>query len=282
SSTPGFEIPTRVKVEFVMADPDSPQYKERARVVSYLEITPPLAWSPFFPHLGALASSGGAPLAWNASMERNYEFLKKGARGDQYLTAPLTEPALPSLLSYLGKPTPELVASMAGVGAGLEPASAIQLSSFGHLYPKHQKLVAALLVDENKARARMMATLVGLGYLSPFTPLKAWEQAGRQEHYLPLGAVAQELKEQVERKLARSWVNANMIAVKEKLDELPAGKGGAIRRHLDPLIRKYGLIHRTTSDFRDPFSIAKAPELAELNKSFESYRHLVNNPEGRQ
>src|SRR6516164_2598541 len=49
SSTPGFEIPTKVKAEWVMADPESPFYKQSAQAVSLLEKTPPLAWSPFFP-----------------------------------------------------------------------------------------------------------------------------------------------------------------------------------------------------------------------------------------
>ena len=281
SSTPGFEIPTKVKAEWVMADPESPFYKQSAQAVSLLEKTPPLAWSPFFPQLAAIASVGGNPLAWDASMDRNYGFEKKSPHGEKYLTAPLTEPALPALLSYLGKPTPALVASMAGMGAGLEPSSAIQLTTFAHLYPKHQKQIQELLVGENKARARMMATLVGLGYLSPFTPLKAWEQVGRQEQYLPLAAVAQELREQVERKQAVGWAIANMTAVKDRLDEL-AGKNKAFRRDLDPLIRKYGLTHQTTGDYVDRFTIAKTPELAELNKAFEIYRHMVNQAEGRQ
>src|SRR5262249_34450496 len=135
--TPGFEIPTKVKVEYVMADPNSPHYKQRAQLASEFIRTPPAAWSPFFPHLNAIAEFGFGPLAFDAYLERDYGFLKKGTRGAKYQMAPLTEPALPSLLSYLGKPTPTLVASMAGLGAGLEPGSAIQLTTIGHLYPKH-------------------------------------------------------------------------------------------------------------------------------------------------
>jgi hypothetical protein len=282
SPTPGFEIPAKVKVEWVMADPESAMYKESARAVSLLEMTPPLTWSPFFPHLAAAVSSGGNPLAWNASMERNYAFEKKSPHGEKYLMAPLSEPALPSLLSYLGKPTPELAASMVGLGAGPDPGSAIQASMIGHLYPKHQKQIEELLAAENKPRARLMANLVGLGYGTPLAAVRAWDLATRAEQYLPLAAVAKELKEQHERTQAGAWVITNMNAVKEKLDELQSGKERAFRQTLDPLIREYGLRHQMTNKFYDRFTIPKSPELAELYKAFENYRHMVNQAEGRQ
>ena len=79
---------------------------------------------------------------------------------------------------------------------------------------------------------------------------------------------------------AETWVNANMNALRDKLNEF-AGNKYKYQRELKNSLDKMGLERRETKDFYDRFSIDKAPELQPLLKSFNAYFVNVNMYEGR-
>src|SRR5262249_35427344 len=114
--------------------------------------------------------------------------------------------------------------------------------------------------------------------------LKTWDQASRTEQYLPLALVGAELKELRERKLVGDWINANMIAVKDELDGIGPNKERKFRPTVERLIRQFGLTRSATANYYNRFTIAKAPELAELKNAFENDKVLfqINSIEGRQ
>jgi hypothetical protein len=309
SPTPGFMIPAAVKAEWVMADPTSAFYQGHAKAVSILETVPPIGWSPAYPELVAAVRYGVGQRAFAASMAVNYQKLREDrTRRHAYAAAPLTEPSLPRLLSHLSKPTPQSVASLItasvtpdvlALGGGININALITgpAAYWAHQYRLHEKELAPLVAEEDKARLDFAAELVSFSATPwPLARVGVIGHALRQavavqpaslladaeviERFLPLGAVEKELKKQRETVLARGWVSANMATVKEEL-ERRQGKEAAIRIAVKKSIQKYGLQHAEMKDFRNQFDISQAPELAPLRESFEKYRIEINTAEGR-
>jgi hypothetical protein len=294
SPKPGFMIPAQVKVEWISADPESPYYKGLAQTVTTLEALPALVSSPVCSELAAAAG----PLAFRTYLAQSYEELKKGFGREAYFAAPLSEPALPALLSYLSKtePTPATrKQSVAAIASAIASAGAVDgviaapISYRAREYELHAKELESLVAAENQARVKFFAPLPGLAAL-PFPAtwivLAALHQAEEGERFLPFAAVEPELKKQHDAKLAHDRANANMIIVKRELEKRsgkPLAINLAVRGNANSpgFIQKYGLRHGETKEFRDPFNISKAPELEPLRESFEKYRFQVNHPEGR-
>jgi hypothetical protein len=290
SPEPGFMIPAQVKVEWVMADPESAFYQTMAKTVTTFQALPAIGWSPAYPQLVAACRYGAGPLAFRTYLAGAYDQEKKELRRGEsplgfaisrYAAPPLTEPSLPALLSHLSKPTPRSVASMIA-SAGTDAAWIAAPASYrARQYRTHAKELEALVAAEDEGRLKFFAPLPGLAATSfPVTPLVALLHADRSERFLPLGAVEAELKKQRETKLARDQVDSNMQNAKAELEE-KSGKAVALNLTLKNLIPKYGLQHGETKGFYDPFTISKAPELAPLRELFDKYRDLVNSAEGR-
>lgn len=293
SPQPGFEIPQLVKLAWLMADPASDAYKRPAEAVSLLEMTPPVACLGPFEALANAVRFGASPLAWDASMEQHYAKLRSETFKElplrrllaledpakNYFAAPLTEDGLPSLVGYLGKPSPEAVASAVG-SAGFSP-----LAAFGgyraQVYERLKSQLGPVLAEENKPRVQLAADMVSLGSASPFFSVAAWSWADHplNMRFLPLEAVKKELKERREEVLAKSWTSANMMAVKDVLEPL-AGKDRAIDLRVPKLIEQYGLQHGVTKKFYNRFDIDQAPELAAFHPAFAKYRVELNISKG--
>jgi len=289
SPTPGFMIPQRVKVEWIMADPESAYYKGLSQAAYLLQITPPVGWSPAYPQLVAAARYGVGSVAFRALLARDYDDAKKGFRRQNYAAAPLTEPSLPALLDHLSKPTPIAVASMVASAGTVDAWIAARASYRAQQYRIHAKELEPLVAAEDEARLKLFAPLAGLAAApSPFTAPAALAHAEAAERFLPLAAVEAELQKQRETKLAHDWVNANMLIVKERL-ESPNIQGKAVAINIAVkgnsqrmgFIQKFGLQHAESKAFHDPFNISKAPELAPMRESFDKYRFHVNTAEGR-
>lgn len=289
SPKPGFEIAQMVKAAWIMADPASPAYEKPAQLVSLLEITPPVPVIGPFDALASAVRLGASPLAFDASMERNYESARRrrldprlsvniqdildADPSAKYLIASLTEPAGPALLSYLLKPTAAGVASSVGVAAA-DPLAALapyRVDGAAGVQAEVDRLVA----EENKPRVQLAAAMVSLAATSPFAAPAVWLDADRGTRFLPLAAVKKEFQERYEAQLARTWTAANMALVKEKLDPL-AGKDRALEIWIPKLVAQYGLRHGATDKFYDRFEIGSAPELAPLREGFEKDREFIN------
>jgi hypothetical protein len=285
SPVPGFIAPEEVKVTWVTADPQSDYYKNLARVATTLEQAPPVAWSPALPGLGEALDYAGRATAWKASLERNYENIRKGPNRDLFrdesLTSPYSALALYTRL-YAEKPKPEVAAAV--VGSGTQPglfcaAPAIFQAA---AYQDRAEELAPVVRAEVKRRWPVGVTL----FLSGFnpTPLQTaalWTAAEREVQYLPFGTVERELREAVEHSLARAWAGQVMHAVKDALEK-HRNNGEGLEVRLGELMEQYpGLQVYRTAQYRTPFDVAQAPELAGLQKSFERYRTQINTIEGR-
>ncbi len=287
AATPGFMIPAQVKVAWIAGDPNSKYYQGLAQTVSQLEMAPPVGWSPAYPALVAAVRYGAGAAAFEVSMARNYEAQKKSIRRQFLADAPITEASLPVLLAHVSKPTPDAVASLIAAAACTDAFAACPVAYRARQYRVHGKELAPLAAAEDRARIDFAAQLAGLSAAPcPLTPLGLLGREEYQERFLPLGAVFSELKKDRESLLAHNWVDVNMIAVKERLEQLQGKETAmniALRGNQDVqgFIKKYGLEHNETKEFRSPFNIEKAPELAPLRESFDKYRFEVNSIEGR-
>lgn len=289
SAKPGFEVPQMVKAAWIMADPASPAYERPAQAVSLLETTPRVAVVGPFDPLANAVLFGASSLAFDASMQRNYDAARRQSsqpdfkltipeileldREAKYLMASLTEPALPALLSYLAKPTPAGVAS-AVASAGADPFAAIA-PYLAEAYTPVQAEAEKLLAEENKPRLELAVALATLADTSPLAAPAIWLNADRTPRFLPLQAVKRAFQKNYEDNLARTWTAANMTAAKDKLDQL-AGKDRAMEIWVPKLIAQYGFRHGATEKFYDKYGLDAAVELAPLREAFESDRVGIN------
>jgi hypothetical protein len=296
---PSFKFPTRMKVQWVSANPKSPEYRKLSRAATTLEIMPAVAWYPMLstPLLAARYASGSA--AWDTSLQRNYDNLK--ARDPyRFQAPPLTAPNflmdLANILeardaagdaeqpSGAGDKNRAMTAAAAiavagrpGLGVAVAP-----LTLQADVYFRHKKELAQVLPSLVKPRVPLAATMVLSGAASKWLALGNWLAAEGQPQYLPLDLVRDELRDKIEVKMAEGWAVRNMLEVKTQLN-LPGtpGKKSALERRLDQLKKRYGLEVGSTEQFYNRYDIAKAPSLQPLLKSFEKYREEINTIEGR-
>jgi hypothetical protein len=285
-AVPGFEQPNEAKVAYVTADPKGKYYQGLARAVAALEVAPPVVWTPTLPGLGEALALAGRQAASEASLQRNYENLRRKdpyAYVQPYLFEPY--PATP-LYERESKWTP--VEAAAAVGSALQPGL-IPNPFAGHLATAGVKLgdkLAPVLEAEARRRAPVGLTL----FLSAFSPAPetlplamgmTFQAASWEPQWLPLPLVEKKLREQIDDQRAAGWAAEVMDTIRPELKQVSGNpKGFNIR--LDQLQRRYpGLEVHSSDGFRNRFDIGQDPNLASLRESFENLRDKINDTEGR-
>jgi hypothetical protein len=293
---PSFKFPPRMKVQCVSADPESPFYRHLARTATTLEITPALAWTPMLPAPLAAARYAAQSAAWDASLERNYENLRRRDPRDpegsrRYLGPPLTASIELALASLLDK-TPPAASVAALVGTAVQPGLAMgglvpyqlpaPLTYQTDVYLRNKKALPPLLAAEAKKRWPLAASVVLSCAASEWLPVGQWILAPYLPQYQPLDLVRSELREKIEVNLASGWTSANMLDVKNKLNT-PGTPGNkkAMESRLAKLTTRFGLEVKNTQHYYNRYDIDKAPSLQPLLKSYEKYYTTVNTIEGR-
>lgn len=317
SPVPGFIAPEQVKVTWVTADPDSPYYRQLSHLMTTLIQAPLLVWTPVWPGLGEALDYALQATAWDSYLERKYEqhleydLLGKLSRAwggreallryvrsadfrptqdrnlmelRRYVDPSLTEPyTLVEVCTRLySDPPPSaaatLVASSLPPAIPLTPVMQYQAAATATLADR----LAPLVQTEVQRRLPVGASLVLLGSQpTPFSLLTAWQVADSQEQFLDWRALEPDLRRQAERQLAVTWVQEVMRQVRRQLEQ-DRGVANSLILRLEQLQNRYpGLqVHHSTG-FRTPFDIARDPALQGFVASFEKYRHLVNQIEGR-
>jgi len=284
---PSFKYPPRMKVQWVSADPESPFYRKLSRAVTTLERTPAVDWTPLLPAPLAAAHYASQSAAWDASLQVNYEHLKR-QNMERYLAPPLTAPnfllelASRELAGGTEKTPPATVAALVGSAAQPGLAFAAPLAFQADIYFRHQKELPLVLPALAKPRVPLAASMVLAGASSELLPIGMWAVADAQPQFLPLDLVRDELRKKIELNLAERWTVRNMLEVKKAL-ETPGTPGNkeAMERRLAELVEPYGLEVKTTEHFHNRYDIAQAPSLQPLLRSFELYRNTINTTEGR-
>lgn len=307
---PGFEIPPKVKIEYVTADPTSARWLNLAKAALTLQFTP-LAHAPIGGPWSLVVAYGNGNLAQKALHQQIYEArLRSPATRDNYLMGNLGEADIYSPIAYsLAKRHAEAPVSLLGTMAmrAASPAAPVlnftaPLSFLSVAHARDAKELEGGLAAEAQKRAPKYASLVGAGAAAPGWPLALAMSGALGESslrflfqepeesllfpsYLPLDVVEQDIAKVLQRELAEKWVSKRMNELAEKLKKYQAAGGEAKRKNLDIVINDfvntYGLERKETKEFFDRFSIDQAPELKPLLESYERYWELVNWLENR-
>jgi hypothetical protein len=278
-----FRFPPRMKIEWVSADPESPFYRQASRTVTTLQITPAVAWTPQLSAPLAAIRYASQSAAWDASLERNYGYLKMNPDNFQRFQGPaLTDAGFAlALAGSLDKTPPATVAALVGRAGGLDSLLA-PVAYQADIYERVKKQAAPIIAREAQRRWPLGASMVLSGAASNVLAWSNWLYALEQEQFLPLDAVRAELREKIELNIAHKWVVANMLDVKNKLSLTGIqGKEKGVNLWLGKLTGRFGLEVKATDRFYNRFDIDKAPSLQPFLKSFEKYRERVNIIEGR-
>ncbi len=278
SPEPGFEIPPKIKVEFVTADANAPFFKKIAKTALALEIAPPF-WPPLSP-ISMVCRYGVGPAAERAALERIYEQVNR----KKYETGYLTEANIYLHTAYYFSQS-DPVAAASCVAALAEPFN-VPLAPLGYLAMgtrKHGDELKAGLAVESKRRSPMYATLVGSSLAGThFATTVQYRTIDAPRQYLPIEVIQNDLRESMERQLAAEWVTKNMALLKKEMEESKVvGKKAAVERLLKKHQEQYGLERGATKEFFNRFTIQGAKELQALKESFERYHVHVNFIEGR-
>jgi hypothetical protein len=285
SATPGFQRPHRVKVQWVAADPKSKFYRTLATVVHHLEATPQSPWTGGVP---ALLTAAG-PVLWEASLERNYENLRRRPFGREiYEFVPLTSAdILPPLVARMAtKPSPQAVATLVGSGVVTDNFAVFPSLFRSVMYHHKKKELEPLIRAEIRKRIPVYSQFVSAGSSgSAFVPAAIWHAAS-QPQLLPLGAVREEMEEHLliaDKGHAQTAIHKNMATLKRRLEETNIiGKQKAFEKVINALAKQYGLEVGETTEPVDRFSVAKAKGLESLRESYKKYYDVINRAESRE
>jgi hypothetical protein len=293
SASPGFQQPELARVRWVTADPKSKFYTAAARAATTLQITPPVLYRPGQGLPLSAASYAARSAAWEASLARNYEAVKKNpAVRDRYLMATRETPyfALP-LYKGVREPRPTdlaaLVAASADPGFGFAALAGYPAALAGYqaaAYTRQADELEPILQNERAKRWPIGASIVLTAPASPFGA-RVMELYAARPQFLPLvGPVKKEMRENVEARLARDWVRVTMQEVKARLE---ANKGAHLLNSALNKLRagsprfKGGLQEGGTTGWRSRYDIGDDPGMAPLKKSYERYYEDINLREGR-
>ncbi|MBM3994766.1 MAG: hypothetical protein FJ303_11520 [Planctomycetes bacterium] len=116
SSGWGLETPVKIKVEYLYADPKSPEYLGVAATLAQLSVTPPLVYDPFQSPLVAVIRHGALESDYRHKLEAQYEAVRKKERYDSASPLMTKDYATP-VLEYFAVRHTEAAASLVGAGA---------------------------------------------------------------------------------------------------------------------------------------------------------------------
>jgi hypothetical protein len=282
SPTPGFEIPTSTKVEFVLGDPESPKFKQWAKVAVLLEATPP-AWIPTAPYT-TLGRYAGGPLAQRSYLEFLYERIRATPKfRDSFSTSAWDESHVyMKTAGRLAEKHAEAAASW--IGAYAQPSNVftapLGFVAFGPV--RHPTELQAGLKAEAKERTPVYATLAASAADSVFQSLAMLNSLQGKEKAFALDVVKDDVLLFLERKQAQEWVTKNMAALRKVLDDPKnVGRKSNFNRELDKKLKELSMERHSTKEFYDRFTIDKAPDLKPLVKVFDKWLLDINTIEGR-
>jgi hypothetical protein len=262
-------------------DPSSPKFKQWAKAAVLMEGTPP-AWIPTSP-LATLVRYVGGPLAQRSLLESTYENIKmsRSAYRAEYLTAPWSAPDVYlAMAEKLARKYPEAAASWIAGYAQPSNFATAQLGFIAFGPARHPQEMRLGLAEEAKDRTPRYATIVASAAMDSVLQSVAMLDELNKEKFFPLDVVKEPLTDLLEHHQARTWVNANMNALRKKLNEF-VGNKAKYERELKNNLDRMGLERSVTKDFYNRFTIDKATELQPLVKAFDSKIDEVNINEGR-
>jgi hypothetical protein len=289
------EIPSKLKIEYAMADPTSGPYFDQAKAKSLLEVASPLAWNPTQSPITTAATYAAKAQANKLALQRQLDTLNRSV----YRTTPYTASgSTTSIVAWMAKRHPQ-------AGASVVAASFLSpMDGFGSLAgylawgaTKHPEEVELAAHAELQRRAPIYndflawtTTSFPLNMAGPFLAMDLPETGKPLFPFfntlptLPVEAVQTELQDMIARRTAEEWAQANLLVVKEALKQA-GGDADKFRRELRKYVKEmkltYGPPDELKGNYYDRFTINKAEEFDVLKQSYLKYIDQINLFEGR-
>ncbi len=294
SPTPGLQLPPRAKVGFLLADPNSPTYRELAQAPRLLWALANTRLDPLQPAISQVAQALDTQVTYDFLLERTFI---GGVSHAQYRSAPLSErDVISPMAAYLARRDARSLASFVGnLAASVSgqpvtaPYTTLHYPVAGYVawgvtqYPRELEAGLALEVRDR-------APAYGVLLAAPASPFPALSLFGAQAVLdeavagptrLPLPVVRQEIEKIMTAKTAEQWARDNMQRTKTRLDKL-AGNSLGFRQTAARLAYDYKLLYLPeTKEYYDRYNIAKAAELKPLEQDYAKYIDQINFFEGR-
>ncbi len=287
SDKPGFEIPAKVQVAWVTADPKAMSFKNRegqqivgpaglAKLFASMEVCPLPIVDPLLPGYLNLVRYVVGPRAEQVSCEP--EFRKETAmlvfRLARQGPPPIKKDILDGFQFKEPQKSPFALVSFIGVLAPPAPAG---FAAAELIKPKapgvRQKTVA------------IGAGTVGLGVLGAQPLAAVWFDLlynPRFAQKYPTPKEVASYRDAREHQRAVTMVANIMATMRQDLQRKEIQRDKiAIQRYLDEELKGWPFEYQETKEFYDSYTIDKTPELAALRNSFDKYYAQVNFVEGR-
>jgi len=296
SDKPGFVQPEKVKVQYVSADPESPHYRNLAKLTIALQTTPPGFIDLGAGALGTAVRQAVGKPALDASLEEKYqELLKKFPPGQTpFPHTPLTEPGFEMSLYTAREPSPEAAAGLVGALALPGNQFVAGLSAYqAEAYVKHKDELEGAVRDEIERRVSVAMALL----LSAASPYKhdllgmTMNHVGLSQQHppMPFAAIEPRFIAQKEKKLAGDLAARAMESIQKYLAEgqkkvlNEEGKAAEFEVRLKVLKDKFGkgLEVSQSKDWDTQYTVDKDAGLDKLKQAFAKIYDDINRIETR-
>ena len=195
----GLQLPMRVKIEYVMADPTSKEYLGLARAVEKLKTATPICLDAVQSPLAAAARAMALGQQHRKMVEDQYRVSTKPSERFDYRATPFCLPGSATpIMTWLAKRHPEAAVSMIGSGFSGPAADMGALASFmawGAL--KHPDVLEASMKAEAERRAPEYAPIVAAAAMDPLAAVVPFILLGSENSVppLPVETVQHEIEE---------------------------------------------------------------------------------------
>jgi len=288
----GFEIPPKIKLEYVIADPSAPGYHDVAKLFATLNGVNPIAYDPVSSPLMTAARYFAVHEKKMNDLQNQFEMLNQAA----FQTTKFgSNGSSSSIAARLSRQHPEAAVS-AAASALMDPTGALgNYLAWGAT--KHPTELAAAEYAELKRRAPTFATVVAsalsgnpLDIAGPVLGMDLKQIHPTIQFFhspnpsLPVEAVASEITEMITRQTAEEWAQANIRKLKKALDGA-AGDPEKFKREFNKNFKELNLTYGPPADkkgnYYSRFSVNTAPELEPLREAYLKYMDMINLFEGR-
>ncbi len=284
ASDRGLQLPMRVKIEYVMADPTSKEYLGLARVVEALKATNPICLDAVQSPLGVAVRAMAVGQKHRMDVENQYRLLANSQRFDFTATGQYLPGAAYPTMTWLANRHPEAAASMIAAGFSGPAADMGALAgymSWGAL--KHPEVLEASTKTEAERRAPYFGAIVMTAAADPWGTLAPFLIADRfLPPRLPVETVQHEIEEILANRTAEESAHENMQTLRAALEKA-SGDEHKYRRVLNELVPKLNLIYGPAKKdvYFSRYSVDDAKELAPLKESYLKYMTRINFYEAR-
>lgn len=280
SDQPGLQLPERVQIEMLWADPDSKHYKTLGKAMLGLQLAPPVVFDPVAPPWLTYLRLGMVP-----ELETALAKIEADARARPFKQTIQAGNLANDLSTWWGslaiwpaQRDPKAIATLVGTSLTETPLTGIAAFLFAGSR-KHPEWFDRITQAEIEHRLPIYRTAAAL-LTTPQTGLAA-AAVLTEEREIPPELYQDQLLRDAERSLSQEAGRRNMVQARKELSDREIwGRRSTMEEYVSSLVRRLGLT-RVVTDYRTRFDIDDTKKLQPLKEAFDFYVNGINFAEGR-